>query len=105
MSVQRDSAYLSEVTVIMAEEANAGSSPIPQPPDHLSVLPPATKGDDSATVAVEELSEEANQGEVAQGQDDAAGECLPFVMPMMVMIQADGCASILQITISVVMPS
>ncbi|KAI9878261.1 MAG: hypothetical protein M1830_001440 [Pleopsidium flavum] len=56
----------------MAEETSAGSSPIPQPPDHLSVLPPATKDESNPTDAMDEPSEEADRGEILQVEDTAA---------------------------------
>lgn len=48
-------------------------SPIPQPPDHLSVLPPETGEKPSATDAVKEESAEAGRTDSPSAEADVTG--------------------------------
>lgn len=58
----------------MADANSTASSPIPQPPDHLSVLPPDTAEDGNPTDAME-ASAEPGCDEVAPPGESTSGEC------------------------------
>ncbi len=58
----------------MADAKSTGSSPIPQPPDHLSVLPPDTGEDGNPTDAIEEASAEPERDNVAPPRESTSGE-------------------------------
>ena len=58
----------------MADAKSTGSSPIPQPPDHLSVLPPDTGEDSNAADAIEDASAEAGPDDVAPPAESTSGE-------------------------------
>lgn len=58
----------------MADTKSTGSSPIPQPPDHLSVLPPDTGDDSNLTDAMEDGSAEAGRDDVALPEEVTVGE-------------------------------
>jgi hypothetical protein len=58
----------------MADAKSTGSSPIPQPPDHLSVLPPDTGEDGNPTDAIEEASAEPEPDNVAPPRESTSGE-------------------------------
>jgi len=57
----------------MADAKSTGSSPIPQPPDHLSVLPPDAGEDSNPTDAMEEAAE-PGRDDVAPPGESTSGE-------------------------------
>lgn len=62
----------------MADAKSTGSSPIPQPPDHLSVLPPDTAEDSNPTDAMEEVSAEPGPDDAAPLEKSTSGERATF---------------------------
>ncbi len=58
----------------MSDAKSTGSSPIPQPPDHLSVLPPDTGEDGNPSDAIEEASTEPGRDDVAPHGQSTSGE-------------------------------